>query len=53
MKKTQFIDAVKNIKNRLPSFLSVILVVAIGTGGFFTTQNIYRSLDDAFEEFYE
>ncbi|MBO4919509.1 MAG: FtsX-like permease family protein [Erysipelotrichaceae bacterium] len=53
MKKTQFIDAIKNIKNRLPSFLSVILVVAIGTGGFFTTQNIYRSLDDAFEGFYE
>lgn len=53
MKKTQFIDAIKNIKNRLPSFLSVILVVAIGTGGFFTTQNIYRTLDGAFEGFYE
>ena len=53
MKKTQFIDAVKNIKNRLPSFLSVILVVAIGTGGFFTTQNIYRSLDSTFNDFYE
>lgn len=53
MKKTQFIDAIKNIKNRLPSFLSVILVVAIGTGGFFTTQNIYKSLDYAFNDVYE
>ncbi|MBQ6478667.1 MAG: FtsX-like permease family protein [Erysipelotrichaceae bacterium] len=53
MKKTQFIDAIKNIKKRLPSFLSVTLVVAIGTGGFFTTQNIYRSLTAAFDKVYE
>ena len=52
MKKTQFVDAIKNIRKRFASFLSITLVIAIGTGGFFTTQNIYRSLKETFDGYY-
>ena len=53
MKKTQFVDAVKNIQKRKASFLSVVLIVALGTGGFFTTRNAYKAFHDATENVYE
>ena len=37
MKKTQRIDAIRNIKKRLVSYLSICLVVMLGLGGFLTT----------------
>jgi len=53
MKKTQFVDAIKNIQKRKASFLSVVLIVALGTGGFFTTRNAYKAFHDATENAYE
>ena len=38
MKKTQWKDAIRNIGKRLVSYLSVVLVVALGLGGLFTTR---------------
>ncbi len=35
MKKTQLTDALRNIRFRLISYLSVVLIIAMGTGGFF------------------
>ncbi len=52
MKKTQFIDALKNIRKRWASFLSVVLIVALGTGGFFTSRNLNRSFVNATERLY-
>lgn len=44
MKKTQFIDALRNIKNRWTSFLSILLIVALGTGGFFALSMVNNGL---------
>ena len=38
MKKTQRKDAVRNIRKRLVSYLSVCLVIMLGLGGFFITR---------------
>ena len=53
MKKTQFTDAVKNIKKRWASFLSVVLIVALGTGGFFASRNMKRSFVEATDRIYQ
>lgn len=53
MKKTQFIDAIKNIKNRWPSFLSVVLIISLGTGGFFGMHSIVNGLREKGISYFE
>lgn len=44
MTKTQFIDAIKNIKKRFVSFLSITLIVMLGFGGGFGTRYFANGL---------
>lgn len=38
MKKTQFADAIRNIRKRLVSYLSICLVIMLGVGAFLATR---------------
>ena len=53
MKRIQLVDALKNIKNRWASFLSVVLIIALGTGGYFTTLSVDQSFQKTSDIFYE
>ena len=53
MKKTQLIDALRLIKHRFASFLSVCLIIALGTGGFFATRFISESFDKIGTDYYQ
>lgn len=52
MKKTQVKDAVRNIKNRLVSYLSVCLVVMLGLTTMYTTNYMGTGLDKDVTEYY-
>jgi len=52
MKKTQRKDAIRNIKKRIVSFLSVCLVVALGLGALFTTRYTAAGLDKEYSAYY-
>lgn len=52
MKKTQRIDAVRNIKKRLVSYLSICLVVMLGLGGFLTTIYAGEGINTKAAEYY-
>lgn len=52
MKKTQLVDALKNIRKRWASFLSVCLIIAFGTGGFYSTQNLKATMKGTFATIY-
>ncbi|MBQ7246013.1 MAG: hypothetical protein IJS33_03740 [Firmicutes bacterium] len=52
MKKTQRIDAVRNIKKRLVSYLSICLVVMLGLGGFLTTIYAGEGINAKATEYY-
>ena len=53
MKKTQRKDAVRNIRNRLVSYLSVCLVIMLGLGGFFSTKYMSAGVAAKGEEYYK
>ena len=53
MKKTQRKDAIRNIKKRIVSFLSVCLVVALGLGVLFTTRYTSAGLDKEYSDFFK
>ena len=52
MKKTQRIDAIRNIKRRLVSYLSICLVVMLGLGGFLTTIYAGEGINAKAAEYY-
>ena len=52
MKKTQWKDATRNIKKRIVSYLSIVLVVGLGLGGLFTTRYMGAGIDKKATEYY-
>ena len=53
MKRIQRRDAIRNIKKRIASYLSVCLVIVLGIGGMLTTRYMGAGLDRTASEFYE
>ena len=53
MKKTQRKDATRNIKKRIVSYLSIVLVVGLGLGGLFTTRYMDAGIDRKATEYYD
>ena len=53
MKKTQRKDAVRNIRKRIVSYLSVCLVVMLGVGGFLTTRYMGAGIEKRATEYYD
>ncbi len=53
MKKTQFIDATRNIRKRFVSFLSIVFIIMLGTGGFFMARYTARSVAVSATKYYE
>ena len=53
MQKTQIQDAVRNIKKKIVSFLSICLIVALGVGGYLTTDYIYNSMIRQASDYYK
>lgn len=53
MKKTQFKDAIRNIRKRIVSYLSLCLVVMLGLGGMFTTSYMGAGLSEKTDEYYK
>ena len=53
MKKTQFLDAIRNIKKRFVSYLSVIVIALLGTSIFlsigFASKAILRNGTDVYD----
>ncbi len=52
MKKTQVKDAVRNIRKRIVSYLSLCLVIMLGLGGMFTTSYMGAGLNEKTTEYY-
>ncbi|MBO5513146.1 MAG: hypothetical protein J5961_00985 [Mogibacterium sp.] len=52
MKKTQRKDALRNIKKRIVSFLSICIVIALGFGVLFTTRYTSAGLDKEYGNFF-
>ncbi len=53
MKKTQRKDAVRNIRKRIVSYLSICLVVMLGLGGLFTTRYMGAGLERQATKYYD
>ena len=53
MKKTQRKDALRNIKKRIVSFLSICIVIALGFGVLFTTRYTSAGLDKEYGNFFK
>ena len=53
MQKTQILDAIRNIRKKIVSFLSICLIVALGVGGYLTTDYIYNSMVRQASDFYK
>ena len=53
MKKTQFKDALKNVRKQIVSYLSIVLVVALGCGIFFVCRMGSMSLGNRTNAFYD
>ncbi len=53
MKKTQVIDAIRNIKKSIISYLSLCLVVTLGIGGFLMCSEIIEGLKDGAMNYYD
>ncbi len=53
MQKTQIKDAVRNIRKKIISFLSICLIVMLGVGGYLTTGYIYNSMVRQTEDYYK
>ena len=52
MKKTQRLDAIRNIKKRVVSYLSICLVIMLGLGGFLTVIYAGKGIDAKAMEYY-
>lgn len=52
MKKTGWIDAFRGIQKRFVSFLSIVLIVALGSGGFFVTQYLQNGYLKKADDYY-
>ncbi len=52
MKKTQLIDALRNIQKRFISFLSIVFIIMLGTGGFFMARYSAHGLMNSASRFY-
>ena len=52
MKRTQLKDSVRNVRRKIISFLSLILIVFLGVLGFFGTHYMGRELKESTEKFY-
>ena len=52
MKKTQRKDAVRNIRKRIVSYLSICLVIILGFGGFFITRYMGAGIDAEATKYY-
>jgi putative ABC transport system permease protein len=52
MKKTQRKDALRNIRKRIVSFLSICLVIALGFGVLFTTRYTGAGLDREYNKYF-
>ena len=52
MKKTQRKDALRNIKKRIASFLSICIVIALGFGVLFTTRYTGAGLDREYSKYF-
>ena len=52
MKKTQMIDAIRNIQNSIISYLSLCLVVTLGIGGFLMSEEIIEGLQKGASYYY-
>lgn len=53
MKSTQRKDAIRNILKKKVSFLSIVLIVMLGVGGFFATSFMVKGLENKGEAFYD
>lgn len=53
MKKTQRKDALRNIRKRIVSFLSICIVIALGFGVLFTTRYTSAGLDKEYSKFFD
>ena len=53
MKKTQRKDAVRNIRKRIVSYLSICLVIMLGLGGLFTTRYMNAGLEKQASDYYD
>ena len=53
MKKTQKKDAVRNIRKRIVSYLSICLVIMLGLGGFFITRYMVAGINAKGTEHYK
>ena len=52
MKKTQLIDALRNIQKRFISFLSIVFIIMLGNGGFFMARYSAQGLMNSAARFY-
>lgn len=52
MKKTQKKDALRNIRKRIASFISVCLVIMLGLGGFFVIRYLNAGISARVAEYY-
>lgn len=53
MKKTQRKDAIRNIRKRIVSYLSICLVIMLGLGGFFITSYMNAGIDATTTDYYK
>lgn len=53
MKRTQLKDSVRNVRRKIVSFLSLILIVFLGVMGFLGTHYMGQELKESTERFYE
>lgn len=52
MKKTQRKDAIRNILKRIVSYLSIVMVITLGLGGFLTSAYVGRGIEERAAEYY-
>ncbi len=53
MKKTQLIDAIRNIQKRFVSYLSIVFIIMMATGGFLMTRYTGKAIEDGATEFFQ
>ncbi|MBQ3419014.1 MAG: FtsX-like permease family protein [Erysipelotrichaceae bacterium] len=53
MKKMQFVDAIKNIKKRFVSYISICIIVMFGIGGSFSTQYLEYGFNNTVANYYK